>query len=127
MNRRDFIKSFGLIGITAPMVAIPALPVIEHAIEQIGGLDVIKRVDFSQRATFRRYLDGRWYLEFVSEDRLDVDFKNEMVIAVEDKEYILQDITDIQVSTEFFYGWSNKKQSDRDYIHWLTGNRWQQV
>lgn len=123
-SRRDFLKSFGLIGIAAPFAALPA---IEKAVEQIAGLDVIKRVDFSQRATFRRYVDGRWFLEFASPDRLDVDFGNELVIAIENKEYILQAITDIQVSTEFLYGWSRERETDRDYIHWLTGEKWQEV
>jgi len=125
MKRRDFLKSFGLIGVTAPLVAAtaPAMPIIQ----QIAGLDVIRRVDFSQRATFRRYVDGKWYLEFASDERLDVDFGNEMVIAVQDKEYILQNITDIQVSTEFLYGWSKNRDTDRDYIHWLTGNKWQEI
>lgn len=124
MNRRDFLKSFGTIAIAAPVVSLPALSIIEKSLP----LAPLKRVDFSQRATFRRYSDGRWFLEFVSEEQLEVEFNNEMVIAIEDKEYILGGITDIQISTEFL-GWRNRqdRQTDRDYIHWLTGNQWQSV
>jgi hypothetical protein len=126
MNRRDFLKSFGTVAIAAPVVSLPALSILDRSVKELVAPDVIKRVDFSQRATFRRYSDGRWFLEFASDERLDVEFKNDMVIEIEDKEYILNEITDIQISTEFL-GWRNKRETDRDYIHWLTGNKWQVV
>jgi hypothetical protein len=76
----------------------------------------------------RRYSDGRWFLEFVSDERLNVEFGNDMVIEIEDKEYILNEITDIQISTEFLNLYNKRElQTDRDYIHWLTGNKWQEV
>lgn len=121
MDRREFLKIFGAIGITAPIATLPALK------ETIAGFDVIKRVDFSRRATFRRYRNGKWYLEFASDERLEVDFKNEMIIAIEDTEYVLSEITDIQISTEFLAGWSRSRETDRDYIHWLTGNKWTEI
>lgn len=126
MNRRDFLKSFGTVAIAAPVVSLPALSILDRQVKEL--VSPIKRVDFSQRATFRRYSDGRWFLEFVSDERLNVEFENDMVIEIEDKEYTLNEITDIQISTEFL-GWCNKReqQTDRDYIHWLTGNKWQEV
>ncbi len=120
MDRRSFLKSLGTIGIALPIVALPQPDVVKIAFPQTKP-DVIKRVDFNRRATFRRYKDGKWYLEFASEEMLRVNYKDELVIEVEE-EYILSDIQEIQVSTEYLRGWS-----DKDYIHWLTGNKWVQV
>ena len=119
MDRRSFLKSLGTIGIVLPVVSLP------QVIERVIKPDVIKRIDFSRRATFRRYKDGKWYLEFASDELLKVDYKDELVIDIEE-EYILSGIQEVQVSTEYLRGWSDKGQ-DRNYIHWLTGNKWVQV
>lgn len=124
MDRRDFLKIFGAVGIAIPSLAIPQLPIVK---ETLAGQEIIKRVDFSRRATLRRYNDKRWILEFASDEALDVKFKDDIVIAIEDNEYILSEITEIQVSTEFLSGWSRIRDSDRDYIHWLTGNKWTEI
>lgn len=124
MDRRDFLKIFGAIGVAIPSLAIPTLPVVK---ETLAGQEIIKRIDFSRRATLRRYNNKRWILEFASDERLNVEFKDEIVVAIEDDEYILSEITEIQVSTEFLSGWSKSRDSDRDYIHWLTGNKWTEI
>jgi hypothetical protein len=116
MDRRSFLKSLGTIGIALPVVSLP---------QHIFKPDVIKRIDLDQRVTFRRFKDGRWNLEFISDELLKVDYKDELVIEI-DEEYILSDIQEIQVSTEYLFRWSKGRQ-DRDYIHWLTGNKWVQI
>ena len=74
MDRRSFLKSLGTIGIVLPVVSLP------QVIERVIKPDVIKRIDFSRRATFRRYKDGKWYLEFASDELLKVDYKDELIL-----------------------------------------------
>lgn len=125
LTRRGFLKSLGAIGIviTTPIV-------VEQAIEKIASFNVAKRFEFdpTQRLIFRRSIDKRWILEYVSEEMFNPTYKDSLVIQVEDKSYILKEITDIQISTEYKWGWwqPGAKANEADYIHWFSGNVWEE-
>lgn len=124
MNRRIFLKSLGVIGIVLPTPII-----LEGVIEKIGLVDVAKRFNFdpNQRLIFRRMLDKRWILEYVSEEMFNPSYKDALVIQVENNTYLLKQITDIQISTEYAWGYWKEGAKELDYIHWFSGDLWEEV
>lgn len=124
ITRRGFLKSLGVIGI---VVSTPVA--IEGVIEKIGLVDVAKRFDFdpNQRLIFRRMLDKRWILEYVSDELFNPDYKDNLVIQMQDTTYLLKGITDIQISTEYAWGYWKEGAKQADYIHFFTGNEWKEV
>lgn len=117
MNRRDFIKSLGVV--TAGSAATVAIPVVASVVlaEKPESKLEIQPIEFDH-ARLQRFVSGRWNLEFESGKLFNPSGQKEIVVEIEEFQFLLKGLGEITHST------SNLSRS-KSYIHWLSGSEWE--
>lgn len=110
MNRRDFIKSLGLVG--AGVATGVGVTVLAN--------EDIKPIEF-EKATFKRGWLNDWHLEFVSPKVLNPDKESGLVIEIGDKRFFLKNWQDITFTTEY------NRDGSQSVTHHLSGDGYEEL
>lgn len=113
MNRREFIKSLGLVTAGSAVTIVPAVLLKEQP-------PPIEPIQFD-KADLQRWTDGKWHLGFESEKVFNPSGKNDIVIEIGEYKLLLKNMGKVEHSWEF------KGKSGKNYIHWISGDGWEEI
>lgn len=111
MNRREFIKSLGIVSAGA---------VVAGGTFELQSDPEISQLKF-EKALLKRFSDHRWILTFETDEMLHVSLQpnKELVAEIGKYKFCLKDIKEVMVDLV--------PLGEGRYNHWITGIGWEQL